>query len=101
MSVIMYVDFPHEGPFGKELTVQLEELARSINEEEGLIWKIWTENEVEKTAGGVYLFSSRSNAEQYLSMHSNRLSDWGYGEIRGRIFEINEGLSAINNGPIQ
>lgn len=101
MSIIMYVDFPHQGPFGKELASQLTELAESINEEDGLIWKVWTESETEQIAGGVYMFENRSNAERYLKMHSKRLSDWGYREIRGRILEVNRELSAVNNGPIQ
>lgn len=101
MSVIMYVDFPHTGPFGEELKNQLKELAESINQEPGLIWKIWTENEAAKTAGGVYLFDTRANAEKYLAMHSERLSQWGYSDIRGQIFEPNEGLTAINNGPLK
>ncbi|SMO39982.1 Putative mono-oxygenase ydhR [Saccharicrinis carchari] len=99
MTVIMYVDFPHAGPFGEEMAKQMSGLAKSINNEPGMIWKIWTQNEADKTAGGVYLFNSRENAEKYLAMHSERLSQMGYSEIRGRIFEINELLSNINNGP--
>ena len=97
----MYVDFPHNGPFGEELKNQLSELAKSINNEPGLIWKVWTENEKDKTAGGVYLFDTRENANKYLSMHTARLSEWGYTNIRGQIFEANKGLSEINNGPIK
>ncbi|MDE5423958.1 monooxygenase [Ancylomarina sp. DW003] len=96
MAVIMYVDFPHNGPFGKEMAAMLEGLAKSINEESGFIWKYWTQDEKEKTAGGVYKFDTRANAEQYLAMHSSRLSEMGYTDIRGRVFEINEQLSAIN-----
>lgn len=74
ISVIMYVDFPHKGVFGTELKDQLKELAESINHEPGIIWKIWTENKAEKTAGGVYLFDTRANAEKYLTMHHTSLS---------------------------
>lgn len=101
MSVIMYVDFPHKGVFGTELKDQLKELAESIKHEPGIMWKIWTENKVEKTAGGVYLFDTRANAEKYLTMHEARLSQWGYINIKAKIFETNEGLSMINNGPIE
>lgn len=101
MSVIMYVDFPHNGPFGEELKNELSELAQSINNEPGLIWKVWIENEKDKTAGGVYLFDTRENAHMYLKMHSARLSEWGYTNIRGQIFETNDGLSEINNGLIK
>lgn len=96
----MYVDFPHAGPFGKELKNQLNELAKSINDEPGLIWKIWTENKGNNTAGGVYLFKSRVEAERYLAMHSKRLTEWGYSDIKGQVFETNSELSLINNGPL-
>ncbi|WP_321281157.1 monooxygenase [Marinifilum fragile] len=100
MAVIMYVDFPHAGVFGEEMAKQMTDLAKSINNEPGMIWKIWTQNEADKTAGGVYLFDTRANAEKYLAMHSNRLSQWGYSDIRGRIFEVNKTLSEINKGPV-
>lgn len=92
----MYVDFPHAGPFGEEMATMLEGLAMSINEEAGFIWKYWTQDEKAKTAGGVYQFDNRTNAEKYLAMHSERLSKMGYTDIRGRVFEINETLSKIN-----
>lgn len=101
MAVIMCVDFPHNGPFGEELKKGLSELAQSINNEPGLIWKIWTENQAEKIAGGVYLFNTKENAENYLAMHSERLTKMGYTNIKGQIYETNEGLSAINNGPLK
>jgi len=100
MSVIMYVDFPHNGPFGEEFKNQLSELAESINYELGLVWKVWTENKANKIAGGVYLFDTRANAEKYLAMHSERLAEWGYTDIKGQVFETNEGLSEINKGPV-
>ncbi len=96
MAVIMYVDFPHNGAFGEEMAAQMEGLAQSINNEPGFIWKYWTQNEAEKTAGGVYAFDTRVNAEKYLAMHSERLAQWGYTDIRGRVFELNETLSKIN-----
>ena len=96
MAVIMYVDFPHNGAFGEEMATQMEGLAQSINNEPGFIWKYWTQDEAEKTAGGVYSFDTRENAEKYLAMHSERLAQWGYTDIRGRVFELNETLSKIN-----
>ncbi|MPQ45922.1 monooxygenase [Marinifilum sp. N1E240] len=96
MAVIMYVDFPHAGPFGEEMSAMLGDLARSINEEPGFIWKYWTQDEKARTAGGVYSFDTRENAKKYLAMHSERLSKMGYTNIRGRVFEINETLSKIN-----
>lgn len=40
MSYILQVDFKMEGPFGNEMVKEFTDLAKSINDEEGLIWKI-------------------------------------------------------------
>ena len=47
------------------------------------------------------MFDTRENAEKYLSMHSKRLTKWGYSNVRGKIYESNKELTAINNGPIK
>lgn len=51
-------------------------------------------------AGGVYMFGTRQNAEKYLAMHSERLATFGYTDIRGKVFEINEALSTICKAPL-
>ncbi|MCV5978378.1 YdhR family protein, partial [Escherichia coli] len=50
---LLQVDFEYLGPMGVEMSEALKELAVSINEEPGLIWKIWTESESEKLGGGI------------------------------------------------
>lgn len=99
-KIVLYVDFPHQAPFGDEMSNAMADLAQSIIEEPGCLWKIWTENEKNKEAGGIYLFEDRASAEKYLKKHSERLENWGYNQIRSRIFEINESLSAICNAPL-
>ena len=44
MAVILQVDFPSQGPFGEEMSQAYQQLAESINQEDGILWKIWTEN---------------------------------------------------------
>lgn len=100
MAVVMYVDFPHQGIWGEEMASKMNELAKSIMDEPGCIWKIWTENQQDKTAGGVYLFDTRENAAAYLTMHTQRLTEFGYTDIRGRIFEVNKPLSEIGKAPV-
>src|SRR5690606_4590465 len=51
MSYILQVDFPYAGPWGHEMTKVMDGLARSIADEPGLIWKIWTANETTGEAG--------------------------------------------------
>lgn len=97
---LLQVDFQYDGPMGEEMSKALVGLAESINQEPGMIWKIWTENTAAKLGGGVYLFADGKSAEDYLQMHSARLNAMGVSNIRGVIFDINQPLTAINNGPI-
>lgn len=100
MQKLLQVDFPFNGPFGNEMAGALEEIAHSINNEPGIIWKIWTESEKNKLGGGVYLFKDEVTAQNYLEMHTVRLSKMGITDIRGVIFDVNDSLTEINHGPI-
>lgn len=96
MRYLLQVDFPHHGPFGEKLTAAMGDLAKDIATEKGLISKLWTENEAEKEAGGIYLFDNREDAQRYLKKHTERLEAFGYTDIRGKIFAINEALSTLS-----
>lgn len=100
MPYIVQVDFKMDGSFGEEMATAFQDLAHSINNEEGMLWKIWTEDAEVKEAGGIYLFASKESAEKYLTMHTARLTSFGITDIRGKVFAVNEALSMINNGPI-
>ena len=97
MKYLLQVDFPHDELFGDVMSEAFRELAEDISKEEGLIWKIWTENETTKEAGGVYLFDNENDAKRYLEKHTQRLESFGYTNIRAKIFSVNEKLSAITN----
>ncbi len=97
---LLQVDFPMNGPFGEEMSKAFKDLAEDIAKEEGIIWKIWTENKDTKEAGGIYLFSDEENAKRYLAKHTKRLEGFGINGIRGRIFDVNQPLSQINKAPI-
>lgn len=75
MTYVLQVDFKLDGPFGDVMTEAFSDLAKSIYEEEGLLWKIWTESPETNEAGGIYLFESKRTAEQYIAMHSKRLAE--------------------------
>lgn len=100
MGYILQVDFPYGGPWGQAMVEAMEGLARSIAEEPGLLWKIWTENEATGEAGGIYLFEDIPSAEAYLAMHSARLKDFGVPQVNGKIFAVNQALSQIDRGPV-
>jgi len=97
---LLQVDFEYQGPLGEEMSKELIGLAKSINQEPGFIWKIWTESESEKLGGGIYLFEDEGSANKYLEMHTARLAKMGVSEVRGIIFDINQPLTIINQGPI-
>ena len=96
MAIILQVDFPTHGPFGQEMSEAFQALAESINQEQGLRWKIWTENIETQEAGGIYLFDEQKYAEQYLKMHTARLESFGIDNIQSKIFQVNQTLSVLN-----
>ena len=99
--VLVQFDFPFPGPFGSEMETALRDLAISITQEPGFLWKIWTENAASREAGGIYLFRDRASAEAYLAKHSARLAQFGISQPRARIFDVNPGLSQVTRGPVQ
>ncbi len=99
MAILLQFDFPFQGPFGAEMTQALDGLARSIVEEPGFRWKIWTENAAEQLAGGIYLFDSAETAAAYVKKHTDRLAGFGITGIQAKTFAINEGLSKITQAP--
>ncbi len=100
MKKLLQMHFNFNGPFGHEMSSQLKELAQSINQEPGFIWKIWTESEENQEAGGIYLFENEETAKAYVIKHAARLKLIGVEELVFKIFDINEPLSLINNGKI-
>ncbi|MHC3994287.1 monooxygenase [Thiomicrolovo sp. ZZH C-3] len=100
MNFILQVDFPYEGPFGEEMSQAMRLLAEDIAQEEGLVWKIWTESEAEKIAGGIYLFDNEADARRYLEKHEARLTSFGIQNIRSVIFQSNDVLSKIDRAPL-
>ena len=95
MKYLLQVDFPYSGPFGDEFFTAMKELAEDIATEPGLISKIWTENEENKGAGGIYVFDNLDDAHRYLDKHTQRLQSFGFTDIKSKVFKINEELSAI------
>ena len=100
MNCLLQVDFPYSGPWGQAMAEAMEGLARSIAEEPGLLWKIWTENEASGEAGGIYLFKDIASAQAYLAMHTARLKGFGIAHVNAKIFAVNEALSQIDRGPV-
>ena len=97
---LVQISFPFSGPFGSRMAEALKDLAESISQEPGLVWKIWTESEEERTAGGIYLFESAELARAYLAKHIARLRALGITGISAAVFDINLDLTRITRGPV-
>ena len=100
MTTLLQIDFPSSGPFGATMSEAYAGLAESISHQPGLLWKIWTENAAEQTAGGIYLFADEQSAQAYAAMHTKRLEGFGVTGIRARFFDVNEPLTAVTRGPV-
>jgi len=95
MAYILQVDFLHNGVFRESFSDTLQDLANDIVKEDGFLWKIWTQNKDEKSAGGIYYFEDLEHTQRYLKKHTKRLESFGYTDIRAKIFEVNLPLSKI------
>lgn len=93
-------EFPYAGPWGADMAARLEGLAHQIAAEEGLTWKIWTENRETGHAGGIYQFRDREAAEAYRRKYLERLERLGIRDVATRFFETNTALSRITRAPI-
>jgi hypothetical protein len=100
-STLLQFDFPTAGPWGEAMSGAFTDLAHSIADAPGLIWKIWTENEATGEQGGIYLFADPQSAEAYRDMHTARLASFGITNIRAKTFTVNEPLSAITRAPME
>ena len=101
MAYVLQVDFKMNGPWGDEMAEGFSNLAKSINEEEGFMWKIWTESPETNEAGGIYIFETKETAQKYIEMHSKRLAGFGIIDVNAKIFAINSKLTEITNGPLK
>jgi hypothetical protein len=68
----------------------------------GLVWKIWTYNDAEQAAGGVYLFDSEAHARAWgdgtVQAALARLP--GVGDVQTSYYDVDEKLSAITRAPL-
>ena len=93
MTTLLYFEFPSDGPYGQEAAAAYADLAADISVEDGLVWKVWTEQPETSTAGGVYLFEDAGSAARYVEKHTARLAGFGITGITAKEFTVNEALS--------
>jgi len=99
-TTLLQFDFPFDGPWGSAMAEALDALAGDIAREDGLVWKIWTENESERRAGGIYLFADAASAARYRAKHEQRLAAFGIRDIVAKTFAVNARLSQRTRAPL-
>lgn len=96
--VILQITFDYNGGYGNKMYEECKDLAQSIRNEKGFLWKIWTQCQDKGIAGGIYAFDEIQNAKNYADMHTKRLEKFGVAKnFKYEILDINEKLSKITN----
>ncbi|QGU03432.1 monooxygenase [Corynebacterium comes] len=101
MKQLLVFEFPSTGPFGPEAEAAYADLADDIAGQEGLVWKVWTEDPQREVAGGVYLFADEASARAYVEKHTARLAGFGITDITATAYEVNEGLSRVDHALLE
>lgn len=101
MTTLLVFEFPSTGPFGADAEAAYADLAHDIAVQDGLIWKVWTEDSQREVAGGVYLFADEASAQAYVEKHTVRLAGFGITDITATSYEVNEGLSRIDHAVLE
>jgi len=98
MTAIVQINFPYTESQA-DLEQHSEEAAGRFTDVSGLLWKIWLVDENIKTAGGIYLFSSRDKAEAYaIGPLVARLQEVRTG-VEVKVFDTIESAGDITRAP--
>jgi hypothetical protein len=97
---LLQINFPSNGPWGNDMAQAYTDLAQTISETPGLLWKIWIENSNAGETGGIYLFSDEASLDTFLKEHTERLNSFGIEDINAKKFDVNEPLTQITHGQL-
>lgn len=97
---MLQIDFPFSGTSKDQMNNNFQDLAKSIAEYPGIIWKIWTVNEGSQEGGGLYLFEDEASLNAYVKMHTERLKGFGVTTVNLKVFDIPEVLTRITRGQL-
>ena len=100
MSSIVQINFPYTESQA-DIENDSEEAAGRFTGVDGLVWKIWLVDEATKTAGGIYLFSTRDQAVDYaageLVKHLKNVRD----NVSVSVFDTIDGAGLVTNAPVE
>jgi len=86
----------------EELKKIMPAVAPKFSEIPGCCWKIWLINEDLQEAGGVYLFESATELEQYLnsSLFASVASNPAFSNLQINTFDVSESASVITGATL-
>jgi hypothetical protein len=86
----------------EEIKKIMPAVAPKFSEIPGCRWKIWIINEDRKEAGGVYLFESDMELEQYLNSNllASVANNPAFSNLQTNTFDVAEAASAITGAPL-
>ena len=86
----------------EELKKIMPSVAPKFSNIPGCSWKIWLINEDSKEAGGVYLFESAGELEQFRnsSLFASVSNNPAFSNLQTNTFGISEAASIITNAPL-
>lgn len=85
-----------------ELAEAFAPLAGDIAKVDGLRWKVWSLNEVEREFAGIYLFDDEASANAYLggSIIAQLGQHPALSDITAKQFDVLDGPSAVTRAPV-
>jgi hypothetical protein len=77
-------------------------VAPKFSEIPGCCWKIWLINEDHKEAGGVYLFESDMELEQFLNskLFASVVNNPAFSNLQTNTFDVAEAASVLTGAPL-
>ena len=86
----------------EELKKIMPAVAPKFSEIPGCCWKIWLINEDHKEAGGVYLFESATELEQYLNSNllASVANNPAFSNLQTSKFDVSEAASVVTGAPL-
>lgn len=86
----------------EELKKIMPVVAPNFSEIPGCCWKIWLINEDRKEAGGVYLFGSDTDLQQFLNsdLFGSVANNPAFSNLQTYTFDVAEAASIITGAPL-
>ncbi|HKU96270.1 MAG TPA: YdhR family protein [Vineibacter sp.] len=101
MPVILQVNYTPSAAQANASPHDKIESAKAIARLPGLLWKVWIEDKVSNTRGGIYLFEDLASAKAWGDdVLATRLAQGGGRDVSIRYFDVNEEPSVITRAPL-